>query len=426
MLEGIVADPDCSVAELPILSHQEWERLFPRSADARLGLINQVFVHELVESQAKTRPDAIAITAGNDSLTYRELNERANRLARYLRKHGVAPEQVVGLRLGRNVDLMVGSLAIIKAGAAYLTLDPSYPERRLRYMLENSGATVVITRQELAEELGRQSVAVCLDSEWEQINRENESDLGVKLSPENPAYAIYTSGSTGEPKGVMIEHHSLMGLVNWHINTYGVTPDDRATHLAGLGFDAVVWETWPYLAAGASLHLVPEDVRIWPAKLQQWLAEENITISFLPTPLAEDLMSLDSAGNISLRMILTGGDRLRFYPSPSIQFKLINHYGPTEYTVVTTAALIEPVEGSVSPPTIGHPISNTQVYILDERLRPVPLGVSGEICISGEGLARGYINRPELTAERFIVNPFSRRRAAALQDGRPRKIPARR
>ena len=408
LLEGIVADADRPVAELPILSDEEREWMSARNAPTQAASAGRRPVHELLEAQAKARPDALAVSAGGESLTYRELNERANQLARYLRKRGVGPERVVGLLLGRNLDLVVASLAALKAGGAYLTLDLSYPERRLRYMVEDSGAAVIVTRQETAGalELPRGAAVVCLDSEREELVRESTSDLGAKVSPGNAAYAIYTSGSTGEPKGVMVEHGSLAGLVEWHVEAHGVTPDDRATQLAGLGFDAAVWEIWPYLAAGANLHLVPEEARTWPAKLQQWLAEERITISFLPTPLAEDLLSMDWNAGGSLRRVLTGGDRLRFYPPASAPFELVNHYGPTEYTVVTTAGLIEPSAEAFSPPTIGRPIKNTRVYVLDERLRPVPVGVSGELYIAGQGLARGYLNRPGLTAERFIPDPF--------------------
>jgi acyl-CoA synthetase (AMP-forming)/AMP-acid ligase II/acyl carrier protein len=222
------------------------------------------------------------------------------------------------------------------------------------------------------------------------------------------AYVIYTSGSTGKPKGAEITHASLINLVVWHQRAYNITPADRATQIAAPSYDASVWEIWPYLAAGASLHFVPAAVRADPRPLIRWLDEQAITISFLPTPVAEGVLELVWPREIALRTLLTGGDEMHRPPPPGLPFDVINHYGPSEYTVIATAGLIEPSTSGLKP-HVGKPIANTQLHVLDRHLQPVPLGVAGELCIGGAGLARGYLNRPELTKEKFIANPFSDR-----------------
>ena len=218
---------------------------------------------------------------------------------------------------------------------------------------------------------------------------------------------IYTSGSTGGPKGVSISHGSLANLVRWHNRTYGVTARDSVTQLAGLGFDAAVWELWPSLVAGARISLPNEEAREFPERLLAWLGTEFITVAFLPTPLAEQVLALEHPpGGLALRVLLTGGDRLRHYPRPGLGFELVNHYGPTESTVVATAGKVHHAGWSERAPSIGRPISNTRVYILDGECNPVPVGVPGELHIGGAGLARGYVNAAGLTAEKFIPDPF--------------------
>jgi acyl-coenzyme A synthetase/AMP-(fatty) acid ligase/acyl carrier protein len=217
---------------------------------------------------------------------------------------------------------------------------------------------------------------------------------------------IYTSGSTGQPKGVQITHKSLLNLVFWHHQTFSVTAIDRATQLAGPGFDGAVWELWPYLTVGASVHIPDEMTRLDAASFRDWLVAHAITISFVPTVLAESLVSLEWPQQTALRILLTGGDTLRVYPAESVPFVLFNNYGPTECTVVTTSAHIRPNGHSLNPPAIGRPIANTEIYILDAHLNPVPIGVVGEIYIGGAGVARGYLNRPELMAETFIDHSF--------------------
>ncbi|MEG4851235.1 amino acid adenylation domain-containing protein [Microcoleus sp. B5-D4] len=247
---------------------------------------------------------------------------------------------------------------------------------------------------------------VFLDTDWEMISQEIADNPTSAATAENLVYAIYTSGSTGKPKGVEIEHGSLLNLVFWHQREFGVSAGDRATQIAAIGFDACGWEIWPYLAAGSSIYFPEDDIRRDPEKLQNWLVSKAITISFLPTPLAEKVLLLDWPQTTALRILLAGGEKLQQHPLKSHPFKLVNNYGPTENTVVTTSGYIPVTEQTDIAPTIGRPIANTQIYILDKYLQPVPMGVVGELYIGGNGLARGYLNRPDLTAKSFIVNPF--------------------
>src|SRR5262249_4429833 len=227
--------------------------------------------HKLVEARAEDAPDAIAVACGNDLLSYQELNRRANQLARYLKKMGVKPETPVAVCLNRSAEMVVAQLAILKSGGAYLPLDPEYPKERLEYILEDASAPVVITGQGLAKEIGtgRRNI-VCVDGDREQIRQESRQEVEDPGEPENLAYVIYTSGSTGKPKGVQISHRSLLNLINWHKRTFAVTPADRATQVASPAFDASVWELWPYLTSGASIHIPDEETRSSPHRLRDW------------------------------------------------------------------------------------------------------------------------------------------------------------
>jgi Non-ribosomal peptide synthetase modules and related proteins len=242
---------------------------------------------------------------------------------------------------------------------------------------------------------------LCLDREWERLRQASECNPPSSVSPEDLAYMIYTSGSTGRPKGVLVPHRGLLNLAFWHQGAFEITSSDRATQLAGTAFDASVWEIWPYLSKGASLYIVNSEILNSPVPLRDWLVSKAVTISFLPTPLAEMVLPLEWPEAPALRILLTGGDKLHHYPSPSVPFKIINNYGPTENTVVTTSGLVVSEGREAISPSIGRPITNTQVYLLDRHLQPVPIGVSGELYIGGASLARGYLNRPELSAEKF-------------------------
>jgi amino acid adenylation domain-containing protein len=380
------------------------------------------FVPAQVDARAFASPDAPALQAGAEMMTYGELNRRANQLAHYLISLGVGSggdESIVGLCLDRSLTGTVCALGILKAGAAYLPLDPSYPIERLVFMLSDARPRVLITTNEMAAQLlseppvlaGGLSSGVCqviaLDRDETLLADQPTESPRKNITPEQLAYVIYTSGSTGRPKGVEITHASLGNLVAWHRSAFQITPDDRASLLAGVGFDAAVWETWPHLTAGASLHLPDEATRLSPEELRDWLVAERITTSFLPTALAERVMKLPWPADTSLRTLLTGAETLHQFPSDELPFQVINNYGPTECTVVATSGPVPRDVFSDSLPTIGRPIANTQVYILDENLQPVPVHAAGEIYLGGAGLARGYLNRPELTVEKFVRNPFS-------------------
>lgn len=372
-------------------------------------------IQELVSWQASSTPQASAIAAGCKSLTYLELESRANRLAQHLRSLGVGPEVIVGLCLERSINQIVAALAILKAGGAYLPLDPSYPDERLNFMLEDSQAAFLVTEDHLAERLTESTCRVVSVDGADRIQiecRSSEKPAGTS-GLDHLAYVIYTSGSTGTPKGVEITHQNLLNLVQWHHDAFHITANDRATYLAGLGFDASVWELWPYLSAGASVHLPQDSIRMDPEALRCWLLHQDITISFVPTPLAERLIALSWPSSTALRILLTGGDVLHRFPLPGLPFTLVNNYGPTECTVVATSGAVPARKDSGSRPTIGLPITNAQLYVLDEGLDRVVEG-AGELFIGGAGVGRGYLNHPELTAQKFLSNPFDSRPDARM------------
>jgi amino acid adenylation domain-containing protein len=359
----------------------------------------------LVAAQGTAHPDASAVVADDERLTYRELDTRANHLAGQLRTLGVTTDVPVGLCVPRSAAMVIGALAILKAGGAYVPMDPSYPADRLAFILEDALAPVVLTSRAVAELLpaGRsQKVYI------EDLLASPAAPVWAPsaISPGDLAYVIYTSGSTGRPKGVEITHGGLSNLVAWHLEEFTVTAADRASHLAGLGFDAAVWELWPYLAAGASLHLADDTVRNSAEYLRDWLLERRITVGFVPTPLLEHLLDLPWPGEADLRVVLTGGDALHRYPPRGLPFTLVNNYGPTECTVVATSGTVVSDGSPATAPPIGRGIANTRIHLLDHQLRPVAPGEPGEIHIGGAGLARGYRNRPDLTVERFVPDPF--------------------
>ena len=405
LLRGVVANPEGRVSVLPLLTPEEREELLVTRNATRVEPKENRCVHQLFEAQAHLRPHAIAVEMGGDKLTYGRLNQEANLLAQELRRYGVRPEKIAAVYLERSPKLVLTVLAVLKAGGAYLPLDPEEPPERLQFLLADSGATVIIT-----DERGRERAAgygptvVCEGAGLECAA--SDSPPVETVHPGNLAYVIFTSGSTGRPKAVAVEHRSLSNLVAWHRERYGVTEADRATLIASPSFDASVWEMWPYLAAGASLHIPDGATRDDPTKLVNWIGSERITLCFLPTPLAELALEEDWPARPALRALLTGGDCLR-RGANGLPCALINHYGPTENTVVTTCGVVGAGREGDPLPSIGQPIDNVEVYVLDRALQPVPLGVPGELYIGGSGLARGYWNRPKLTEERFIPHPFS-------------------
>jgi amino acid adenylation domain-containing protein/non-ribosomal peptide synthase protein (TIGR01720 family) len=407
LLEGIVAKPQQHFSELCLLTTDERHQLLFEWNDTQEDYPQDRCIHELFERQVHLTPDAVAVVFENQQLTYKQLNSRANQLAHYLQTLGVGADMLVGICMERSLEMVVGLLGILKAGGTYVPLDPNYPQERLSYMLSDSQVSVLLTQQRLVEKLPQHSAqVVCLDTDWNLIAQKSEENSISGVQAGNLAYVIYTSGSTGQPKGVLVLHQGLLNLVFWHQRTFEISASDRATQLAGTAFDASVWELWPYLSAGASIYLVKADILSSLHGLRDWLICQQITISFVPTPLAEGLLTLEW-NDCTLRMLLTGGDRLHQYPSALIPFQLVNNYGPTENTVVTTSGLVVANEHQDILPSIGRAIANTQVYILDQYLQPVPIGVPGELHIGGDSLALGYLNRPELTQEKFIPNPFN-------------------
>ncbi|MBN3890742.1 MAG: non-ribosomal peptide synthase/polyketide synthase [Nostoc sp. JL31] len=409
LLEGIIANPEERISQLPLLTEVEQHQLLIEWNDTQVDYPLDKCIHQLFEEQVGRTPDAVAVVFEDQQLTYHELNSCANQLAHYLKSLGVSADMLVGICVERSIEMVVGLLGILKAGGAYLPLDPEYPTERLHFMLKDAQVSVLLTQQKLIDRLAQhQAKLICLDTDWQLISQLSQDNLITETQATNLAYVIYTSGSTGQPKGVLIAHQGLLNLVFWHQNTFNITTLDKATQLAGTAFDAAVWELWPYLTAGASIYLVKSEFLSSLVKLQDWLISKQITISFLPTPLAQELLSLEwPTESLALRSILTGGDKLHQYPSDLIPFQLVNNYGPTENTVVTTSGLVVAKEQDQISPSIGRGIANTQIYILDSNLQPVPVGVPGELHIAGVGLAKGYLNRPELTTEKFILNPFS-------------------
>jgi amino acid adenylation domain-containing protein len=398
----------------PLLTEAEQKQLGAWNETAQ-DYPQDACVPKLVAAQAAARPDAVALVAGCEVVTYGELNSRANRLAHHLRSLGAGPETLVALCLERSPALVVGALGVLKSGAAYVPLDPTYPSERLAFMLNDSQALILLTKQCLAERLPAGSWKVVdLDADARDIAHYPADAPQADPNLGNLAYVIYTSGSTGRPKGVQITHDSLLNLVFWHQRAFAVTHSDRATLQASPGFDASVWELWPYLTAGASVHLPDETIRTDADSLRDWLLAEKIRITFVPTAMAERVMTLPWPRRTPLRVMLTGAETLHHYPSPRLPFVLVNNYGPTECTVVATSGTVPCNEHADGRPSIGWPIANTQIYILDEQLRQVPPGVPGELHIGGKGLARGYLNQPDLTDEKFIRNPFSSRPESRL------------
>ncbi|MGI6835530.1 lichenysin non-ribosomal peptide synthetase LicA [Bacillus paralicheniformis] len=399
LLEAVAENPDARLSELSLLDEAEKRRIVQNWNETRLAVPQDKTVHELFEAQVLRTPDRGAAVYNGVKWTYKELNARANRLARLLIEKGARPEQRIGIMVKPSLEMAAGVLAILKAGAAYVPIDPSYPAERIGYVLKDSGAELLLTQTNLAAPEEFSGETLLLDSMLsEEITKDDEVNPQAGTQSDNLAYLIYTSGTTGQPKGVMVEHQSLVNLCYWHNDAFKVTEQDKSAKYAGFGFDASVWEMFPYWIAGAELHIIDEAIRMDITRLNQYFEENKITITFLPTQLCEQFMELD---NQSLRVLLTGGDKLKRIAKRS--YTLVNNYGPTENTVVATSAAIDPDEGMLS---IGKPIANTRVYVLGQNNEVQPVGVAGELCIAGRGLARGYLNKPEETAKRFTEDPF--------------------
>jgi amino acid adenylation domain-containing protein len=420
LLQEIVSNPDCSIDRLQMLSAAERQMLLFDWNRSRRIYARDLLIHQLVEAQAMQNPDAVALLAGDQqpdsktcfSMTYGELNRQANRIAHYLRQRGIGPESVVGVLMQRSPMMVAALLGVLKAGGAYLPLDPANPPERLAFMIRDAGMQLTLSQAALKGMVeGLESEVIYLDCDWELFQAQQADNPENLASLHNRAYIIYTSGSTGQPKGVELEHGGLLNLVHWHNETFEITAADRATQVAGLSFDASVWEIWPYLVKGARLYLLVDEKDLSPERLVDWLVANAITISFLPTPVVETVLNIDWPEGTALRALLTGGDRLHLNPSSRLPFSLVNNYGPTECTVVATSGVVRAIGEANStrvatPIGIGRPIANAQMYVLDRFLNLVPVGVAGELYIGGAGVGRGYLNKPGLTAEQFVPNPF--------------------
>ncbi|MGD9210836.1 MAG: amino acid adenylation domain-containing protein, partial [Desulfobacteraceae bacterium] len=333
--------------------------------------------------------------------------------AEHLSTFNLQPESIIGVYLDRSIEAIISFLAIWKIGCTYLPIDSLNPPERVQLILSDAAVSAVITSGLLSKLLKTNDFYQIVDVEQFFLCHTAQDTINhtsVSIHPKQHAYVIYTSGSTGTPKGVIVSHQSLLNLIQWHQNQYKIKPNDRASHLASLSFDASVWEIWPYLTIGASLHLPEDTTRLSPTELYQWLAKQKITRCFCPTPLAEALFNEEFPKDLKLKQLYIGGDRLRTLPEKELPYELINHYGPTENTVVAT---YHPVKTSCRAPLqdigaiIGKPIDNVGAIILNEHLQRVPVGVYGELCLYGKSLAAGYLNHPNLTAGSFIANPFS-------------------
>jgi amino acid adenylation domain-containing protein len=362
-----------------------------------------------VDGTVLSTPGSVAVRAHDGTLTYLELWQRAERLARHLRRLGVRPGDLVGQCVERSASLVVGALAAFRAGAAYVATDPAYPDERLRWMLDDADVAAVVTdRRNAGRALGdRATVVLGPGGELPaDVNADDDDPLPPSPQSTDLAYVVYTSGSTGHPKGVMVEHRGLANLIAWHRDAFGLTDADHCTQIASPGFDAAVWEVWPALAAGATLHVVPEELRRDPLGLRDWMIDERITVSFVPTAVAESLIAVPWPPDAPLRHLLTGGDALTRRPTADLGFEVVNNYGLSETAVVATSGTVDP--DASGPPSIGRPIDGVLAEVVDDALTPVTPGEPGELLIGGVAVARGYLHRDDLTAERFIEDARGR------------------
>ncbi|MDP9511284.1 amino acid adenylation domain-containing protein [Pseudomonas protegens] len=401
LTDALEWSPDLDLVQLSVLPTAERQQLLEGFNASAADYPRGQTLHGLFEARVQAAPEAVALVQGPLRLSYRQLNQRANQLARQLLELGAGPDERVALCLPRGPQLLTAMLAILKAGASYVPIDPSHPPERIAYLLQDSAPLAVLVQGATRELPGTPGlVRIDLDGcVWQQAPLDNPQV--AELTPAHLAYVIYTSGSTGQPKGVMVEHQSLENLVHWHCAAFDLGPGRHSSSVAGLGFDAMAWEVWPTLCSGATLHLPPAEVGSQDLDaLLGWWRAQPLDISFLPTPVAEYAFS-QGQGHPTLSTLLIGGDRLRQFPADP-GFAVINNYGPTEATVVATSGPIA-AGGSLH---IGRPMANARIYLLDELQRPVPLGVIGELYVGGAGVARGYLNRDALTAERFLDDPF--------------------
>jgi len=406
LLNEVIHYPDRSLHQQLIVPPAELNKiLFEFNSTDRDYPADQC-IHQLFEQQVERTPNAIALVFANQFLSYQELNTRANQFAHYLQRLGVAPEMLVGLCVERSLEMIVGLLGILKAGGAYLPLDPTYPPERLEFMLKDAQVSVLITQKPLISLISQLPISnmqvICIDGDWQANQQENKENPTSQVRPENLAYTIYTSGSTGQPKGVLLTHTGVCNLATAEIELFDLQPSSRVLQFASLNFDVSVAEIFPTLCAGATLCLATKSTLLPGYSLIEFLQQQAITHAALP-PSA--LAVLPAVPLPALQTLIVGGEACsaKLVTQWAAGRRFFNAYGPTETTVDATIAECVPH----SEPLIGRPIANAQTYILDKYLQPTPIGVPGELYISGAGLARGYLNRPELTAQKFIPSPFN-------------------
>ncbi|MEW5860344.1 MAG: amino acid adenylation domain-containing protein [Cyanobacteriota bacterium] len=413
LLEGIVANPDRRLSDLPLLTEAERHQLLVEWNQTQTDYPADRCFHQLFEQQVEKTPDAVAIVFENQHLTYKQLNERANQLAHYLQNQGISTESLVGICVERSLEMMVGLIGILKAGGAYVPLDPSYPQERLSFMLSDAQMPVLLTQQHLVEKLPHHTAKViCLDAEWDCIAQESIASPASEVNADNLAYVIYTSGSTGKPKGTLIPHRGLVNYLSWCSQAYAVEAGKGAPVHSSLSFDMTITGLFSPLLVGNRVILLSEAQGIEALSIALRQSGDFSLIKITPAQLdllRHQLAPEEVAGRT--KAFIIGGENLlaqstAFWQKFAPDTVLVNEYGPTE-TVVGCCIYQVPLgkhqSGSIP---IGRPIANTQLYILDRHLQPVPIGVIGELHIGGAGVARGYLNRPELTAEKFIPNPF--------------------
>ncbi|HTL55433.1 MAG TPA: amino acid adenylation domain-containing protein, partial [Candidatus Limnocylindrales bacterium] len=429
LLKGITAQPEWRLSKFQLLTEAERVRLLSQPQCSSEPQI-ETCIHERFEQQAMASEGATAITLGRQTVSYGELNARANQLARHLRRLNAGPETPIALFLERSTEMIVAILAVLKAGAVYVPIDPTYPKERLRFIMEDTGAPIVLTHENLREALGPTAAkTICLDSEWPTISRESEENLSAAAKADNAAYIIYTSGSTGKPKGVVITHQNVIRLFAQTEHWFNFKSSDVWSLFHSYTFDFSVWEMWGALLYGGRLLIVPHKITRSPAEFYRLVAAEKVTIlSQTPSAFQQLIWAEEQEPAplpLALRAVVFGGEaldlqslRLWFETHGDQQPRLINMYGITETTVHVTYRVIQQADlakGVASP--IGVPIPDLQLYLLDEDMEPVPPGVPGEIFVGGAGVARGYLNRPELTQERFIPDPFTKSSARLYRSG---------
>ena len=414
LLQSIVDHPTALISDLELLGQNEKKQLLLDWNSNDVPYSKDQFVHNLIGEKSLEVPEQLAIYTDTDQVTYSELNHKANQLARYFAGKGIGTEALVAVYMERSIRMVIVHLAILKCGGAFVPLDLAYPKDRQAFILEDTRASFIITEHHLIQQLPAAGIKTILaDQDIEEIESLPADEPQVNLLPQNRCYVMYTSGSTGKPKGVELSHSGFMNLVHWNIDFYSINKKDRSLQMATPAYDAYIYELFPYLAAGASVYMVDDVTRTSSQRLKEKMIEKGITIAFLPTALGETFLQEFWTGDVPLRILSLGGEKLMRVPVQAPPFQVFNFYGPTENTVMTTCWPVS-FDNSHEHPPIGRPLANVHLYVLDQYLNPVPIGVSGELYIGGAGVGRGYFNRPRLTAEKFIPDPFSQEAGSRL------------